>query len=368
MEPERAPGHRRRRRKTKDFSWRPVGWTTGSGSSREYGEVDGICLALAQFPDSKPVVIWTSRHWDDRLALWWSLDNIQRTQFDVSRFTVATVQSQFASGDPQDADPFSISCVPAERLRIAFDARSPLSVPFLENGSSLWHKYANASPLGFDDARRKGCDEFPELRSAAEAHGWLYPRVSAGNSLTRLSLLDEAFLGGFSVDEWLTPWEALCVAQWTQAVLNEGITGKGEDTGSEASARHSRWETIVSSGAADVGLLRRLVEERVSCQKTDLITPVSDAFGSNPFTMRLHEWAVHQPGAPLLECRPGRPGTNPFTRVRFRLTPRARRLLDEGHFTLDDAPPMFAGGCEVYRREPCWIRCESADDWWLERR
>jgi hypothetical protein len=59
---------------------------------------------------------------------------------------------------------------------------------------------------------------------------------------------------------------------------------------------------------------------------------------------------------------------NHFTGVRYRLTPRARRILDEGLLTPDDAPSMFAGGCEIYRREPFWIRCEAGDDWWLERR
>lgn len=367
-EPKRS-GSRKRRRKPGILSvWRPVGWTTGSGSSRKYGEADDVCPALARFPDNKPVVIWTARHWTDRLALWWSLDSIHDKQLDVSRFTVATAQSQFASDDPTKGDPFSIACVPAANLRTAFDRRVPLTVQFLESGASLWHKYADPSPLAIDEARRNGCAEFSDLPAAAEAFGFLYPRRnSTGNSI-RLSLLDEAFLEGFQVDDWLTPWEVLWVSQRAQAVLNERADRKSEDPESGTSTGPSSWDTILARHGSNEKLLRRLVDERVAAHKQDAITPISDEFGSMAFTFRLYEWAMHHPGDPLLESHPGSTNTNPFTGVRYRLTSRTRRILDEGILAPDDAPPMFAGGCEVYRREPFWVRCESDDDWWLERR
>ncbi len=367
-EPEQTAGDRTRRSKTKDFSGRPVGWTTGSGASRK------TTIAMTCAPPLPSLTI------PSRLSS--GLRGIGQIGSRSGGLSQASTGCNVTSDDLPSRQCSRSSlrerhktlirsqfrAFQWSRLRIAFDARTPLGDTFLKNGASLWHKYADASPLAFGTARRSGCDEFPDLPSAAEPYGWLYPRVRAGNSRTRLSLLDEAFLGGFSVDEWLTPWEALCVAQWTQAVLDEYIAERGEDAGSKSSASHSTWEKIVSGGAADVELLRRLVEERVAGQRIDLITPVCDAFGSNPFTMRLHEWSVHQPGVPLLKRRPGKDGTNPFTRLTYRLTPHARRILDDGMLSPDDAPPMFAGGCEVYRREPFWVRCASSDGWRLERR
>jgi hypothetical protein len=53
--------------------------------------------------------------------------------------------------------------------------------------------------------------------------------------------------------------------------------------------------------------------------------------------------------------------------VSYRLTARGQRLLDEGLRAPDDAPPIFAGGCEVYRPDPFWVREETGNEWRLLR-
>jgi hypothetical protein len=216
-------------------------------------------------------------------------------QLDISRFTVATVRSPWASRDLRQADPFPIACAPAADLRTAFDQRVPLTAQFLESASSLWRKFADASPLAFDQERRNGCATFPELRSAAETYGWLYPRSRAGGISVRLSILDEAFLEGFLVDEWLTPWEVLWISQRAQAVLDKHSHRDSSAPNSGTCEDPPRQENVGDRTGSNESLLCRLVDERVASDKQEMIMPIIEIIGDMLFAVRLFQWATHIP-------------------------------------------------------------------------
>jgi len=65
--------------------------------------------------------------------------------------------------------------------------------------------------------------------------------------------------------------------------------------------------------------------------------------------LRLREWALHRAGDPAVLCREAPGGSSFFARFAFRLGPGGARLLDEGLGSPGDAPPLHAGGCELYR-------------------
>jgi hypothetical protein len=69
---------RKKRRKTDVPEPSPVFWTRGEGHKRKCGASDDLIDALSGFPENKPVVLWTTSHWSDRLILWWIFDSIDR--------------------------------------------------------------------------------------------------------------------------------------------------------------------------------------------------------------------------------------------------------------------------------------------------
>ncbi|HEY3964554.1 MAG TPA: hypothetical protein VGM05_08405 [Planctomycetaceae bacterium] len=358
----------KRKRRNRHSAFWPIVWATGNNASRKYGDADDVGSALANFSATKAVVIWTRRHWSDRLALWWSLSSLARMNVDVSRFTIATAESSSDSTNPRAPDADSISCLPVIRLRSAFDKRVALTNRHVEIGSGLWAKYAAPSPLKFDEAFQAGIAEFPDLTAVAEPFGWLFPRSIGSGMPVRLSRLDEIFLEGLKVDVWLTPQELLRISLCAKEVLDKRAGGIEVDLNLENMTDLSWLEWAKLHLASDPRILRKVVEERISAGKSDLLMPIIMQFGDMLFRRRLHEWAMHQPASPVLEFRPGSVDKNDFTRVSYRLTQRGKQLIDEGLLTPDDAPAMFAGGCEVYRKEAFWVRCKDDSGCRLERR
>jgi hypothetical protein len=167
----------------------------------------------------------------------------------------------------------------------------------------LWIKYASASPLAFDEARRRGSSVFPELTRSAELHGAWFPRFTDG--CLRLSELDEALLGG--IDDF--------------------------------------WRTTSD-------LFSTLPPDRLA----RLAWPFDPFFSID----RLRAWATH--GA--LE-REALADQNPWAQDRFRVTDRTRALLGHGLDGVGDAPQLYVGGCLVNDPTSPWVRIEDDSGWRL---
>ncbi len=162
--------------------WGVTDWDTGLGPE------------LAALPPAQPIVIWATSAWSDQLWLWWTLDVVSR--HDIARERLWWAQ-------PRTDHPLaSAGAAPPDELRVAVTRAQPISDAQLAGGASLWLKYADPSPLAFDQARRTGSPAFPDLSQIAEPHGYWFPRLVDG--ALRLSELDESLLSSLRGD-WRLP-------------------------------------------------------------------------------------------------------------------------------------------------------------------
>jgi hypothetical protein len=89
-------------------------------------------------------------------------------------------------------------------------------------------------------------------------------------------------------------------------------------------------------------------------------------FGDSLVLQRLRAWAKHGRN-PAIEKRREERATNDWTAVSFRLTPGGERIRDKGLQSLNEAPPIFVGGCQLYIEAEPWVRRNRGRSWWIER-
>jgi hypothetical protein len=178
----------------------------------------------------------------------------------------------------------------------------------LAEGSTLWRAFASPSPVGFDAIRRAGSRSFPALEIAGREHGASFPRIQRGSRRLRLSVLDEALLLGLAGGSWRPAIEVV-VDSWFPLMPRSG----------------------------------------------DLL-----AFA------RLRTWARHRPGRPAVLERQGTE-TSPRANRLYRLTAHGERLLERGMDSVDDAPPLWIGGCQVHHPAAPWVRRDDRADYRIER-
>jgi hypothetical protein len=267
-----------------------------------------LLKALAGHPLRRPIVLWTTPTWSDRLTLFWALDALH--DLDIEKRAVWVAQPRWTSPRVPVSEA-SLGCFNPDQLQDAFALAQRLSGGMLEEGGALWRKYSWPSPLAFDEARRRGSQLFPELSQLAEVHGKHFPRVSGRSRRLRLSELDELFLSRFRPDRWLRPIDCL---------------------------------------------KRPLIRDAVF---TTLAT-----HGETFFTHRLRVWARER-DPPLLQR--DLPEGGHYHRVSYRLTPRGALLLERGLERPEEAPPLFTGGCLVYSGKRSWVRRDHRGAYRIER-
>ena len=266
-------------------AWNGEAWNRRPG-------IEGLRTAIA---GNGPVVLWGTRAFEDLVWLWWALHGLGRIGAEGPRFFLAR---------PHPEDPLAgVGGSTPEEARIALEAARPITDDEWREGADLWIRYASASPLAFDEARRTGSSVFAELSSSAEPHGAWFPRLTNGH--LRLSELDEVLLGGLD-DSWRS----------TDDVL----------------------ETLP---------LDRF---------TRLVSPFEGFFP----IYRLRAWATHG----VLE-REALADENPWRQDRFRATERTRALLSHGLDNVGDAPQLYVGGCVVNDPASPWVRIEDDFGWRL---
>jgi hypothetical protein len=267
-----------------------------------------LASALREFPESLPVLLWTAPLWREHLSFWWLLDAVARAGLNLKRFEVAEPRPDV--GDAQQEWQFKLAHFTRAELLAAFDSRVPLSRRMLREGRTLWRKFASASPAAFDAARRKGSPCFPDLVGVAEMHGSYFPQADGnGRGGLRLSALDQVFLGKLQGRAWVSPHDCLYD--------------------------------------------RRLL---------DFLLPLGDLI----LPSRLSAWAAHAPDDPVLLTRQLR-GVNVFTNFAYRLTPRGRRIVEQGLASGTEAPPLAVGGCRAHAGRNPWVRRADGNGWRLER-
>jgi hypothetical protein len=349
---------RRLRKKSRPDNWNLfVCWNPKQGQT----VAPSFAEALSRFSSKRPVILWTTGNWVERLTLWWLLSAIERGDADRSRCFIAHASSPDASADLRRPNPDTLACVPPRFLRTAFDRRKRLSRSMVVEGARLWRKYCRSSPAAFDEARRRGSETFPDLSAIAEWHGVWFPRRDARSSRIRLSQFDETVLEGFSSDEWRTPLDVYCASFHAAQLLNgsESDMASTVDGLADSFARYRRH-------GHDDRRLRAMVEERVTRRQRDRLQPVTGEFGTELFVRRLLEWERHNQEDPALISSAGPNQVNQMSCICYRLTKKGRRLLEEGMSSFADLPPLPVGGCTVNSSTAFWIRQMDGRQWSLE--
>jgi hypothetical protein len=258
--------------------------------------LNGCDLAdrLATLPE-RPVLLWTSQAWHDRLHLWWVVDAVQRTRLRLGRFWVAepTVEEGIK---PEHVTAFSLGAFSPKCFRDAEATVRPLDREMAKTGSSLWRAFAGRIPTAFALACRQARQIFPDLPEVARPYCSLFPRLVRRRLM--LSEIDQALLGGL---------------------------------------RTSTWRTLVGMLHGD-----SRVFDFLGC------------FGDLYLVRRLREWA-QTPAVVMRETG----GGNAITAVSFRLTAEGERLLEQGMARAAEAPTMWIGGCRLYGRSPIWVKYEA---------
>jgi hypothetical protein len=217
---------------------------------------------------------------------------------------IGVARSRCVLARPHSDDPFAIvGAFDADEMRDAFAAATEATEDQWREGRELWIKFASPSPLAFDEARRRGSSAWPELTASADLHGAWFPRVIDGRLL--LSELDEELLGNI---------------------------GDGSDEPRK--------------------IIGTLPDHRIS-----QLVGMFDAYFH---VERLRQWAT----LGVLEREAGE-GMSPYVQDRFRVTDRARALLNDGLEHVSDAPPMYVGGCRVNDPASPWVRIEDDAGWHL---
>jgi hypothetical protein len=258
---------------------------------------------IAAYPSDRPVVFWTSPAWTDRLAFWWALDALKNGPVRPGRCWVAEPRLPAEYHPPQ-----SLGAFPPREFKAAFAVLRPLTTKTAQAGAGLWQKYAAASPVAFDRARRTPSASFPDLPETAEAYGTFFPHAVLRPARLKLSAIDQALFDALAEDKWLRP----------------------------------------------VDLLKR--NPRV----VDLVFPFGDLF----LLRRLREWAAHRRNTSLHQ-RDVPQGVNEWTALAYLLTPHGSHLRDWGLERPTEAPPLYVGGCRLYAEKPTWARRERGGSWWI---
>lgn len=207
---------------------------------------------------------------------------------------------------PTPDDPLeTVGGTPPHKSLAAIADAHVISDDELPEGAELWRLYASPDPRGFDKARRRGSSVFPELSDSADLHGAWFPRLE-GDRL-RLAEYDRCLLENLT-NEWLMPRDLL-----TRAVQT------------------SKWKQMLRT------------------------------FGSYYIPIwRLHAWASH--GVVMLAVRDP-DSDNLLEQNVFRLTNRARSLLENGLESVGDAPPVHVGGCRINDPAAPWVRVADDSSW-----
>jgi hypothetical protein len=228
---------------------------------------------LGSYVPVRPVVLWTTSTWADRLIFWRVLDALERAGSDCAGFWAAEPGLPRGHRRENYHPPPMLGSFHTEEHQAAFEHSRPLGTRVLRAGATMWRKFASVSPLEFDAARRKGSPVFPDLGLVSEVWGAYFPRL-VGRDRLMLSLADQALLEALRPDRWLCPLDVI----------------RGE--------RMANLELI-------------------------------DCFvGEHFLDRRLREWAAH-PGRPAVLAR-AEPGGGRYMDASYRLTRHGERLREWG--------------------------------------
>lgn len=268
---------------------------------------DDVVKLLAK--TNKPIVIWTSRYFPERLQFWWLADAIRRNRSIWKDCWVVEPCLQRNYWDR--LQPLGIGAYAPNELGRAFTRIRRLKRDWIMTAALLWSKYTGPSPRDFDRAccRRKSIA--PNLKGDTRFYLGYFPQigVAKGSSL-RLSEFDQNIFHALDIKRWLKPIDLL---------------GKNYD--------------LISFMGPGAGQM---------------------------IPRRLYEWSTHSPANPAIEIKSLDCTTGEYSAFSCRLSEHGKRLREYGLESVVEAPPMVLGGCSAYTEKPVWVRWVNGTRSWID--
>jgi hypothetical protein len=260
--------------------------------------------ALALYPNTRHVVLWTSGDCSDRLALWWVTGHLTRRMHRSRRFWLAE--------SIHDSHPsYPLTAHTPQMISNAFRSIRLLDEMSQAIYREFWRSFASTSPRRLNDLRLKERTSATDRRVAETLLFWGLPRVASGHtSRLMLSELDQMLLSLVGERPWSKSVDVI------------------------------------------VALLRNSASK-----------PAFRLYGDGILISRLREWSSSSHRTAALRERLVDPGKDAMNGIVFELTDAGKRLLENGIQSVDQVPPFYVGGCQVYRRRNCWVREDAGNRW-----
>ena len=253
--------------------------------------------------EEKPIVLWSSPTWGERLSLWWALDSLVRGDVDLDRVWLADA-----------ATPTRVTRHPRREALALYESAEPLTDDTVGCGASLWRSFTASDPAPFDEERRAKNEAFPRLKAVCEPWGDWFPRLVGRSRKVRLCDVDQWLLDSLSPDAWTRPYDVIAATE-----------------------------------------------------KSDLVQRLLDAYATPMIGARFRQWEEHAPAGPAIVSQPVDEGTNALTKVEYQLTEVGERLRSQGLAEFGEAPPFWVGGCRLYSDRTPWIRRITGANWKIDQ-
>lgn len=260
-----------------------------------------ILAELSSFPDSAPIVLWTTPVWREQLRFWWLADSFSKLyELDPNRFwMVGSVVKD--RDDPSLVYP--LGAHNEDQLQAAFEKAEHIKPDFFIFAAQLWRAFSGDNPSLFCQLRNESHTFSSDWRQKTDPYRFGFPQMTTDGGL-KLSEWDQFLLTFLDSKESIRPVDII--------------------------------------GASEPYSLP-------ICLYLDSFLPA-----------RLRCWSEYRPDNPAIISEP-REGVNQFTRIAYRLTETGHRILHEGMNDLSEAPPMDVGGVQAYR-DP-WVVQWQGEDW-----
>lgn len=265
----------------------------GRERTRFFGSFRAILRAV-ESPER--VLVWTSRPWADRAALW-ALCAWRLGAWPTAPNMACVVLGEPAEEDANELLPQYTRIQPADARQGMDQARS-LSLTRIREMARVWRRLAAVSPILAHRGRRPAPARRPLVALGAYQAGF-FPRLAEHGPI--LSRFDELLFSCVG-ERWSTPLD------------------------------------VFASRGADGEELRRW------------LALTGDVF----LASRLAQWASHRGDEAALDCEPC-PTDNFMKAARYRLSSAGQGILREGLSTLDRGARLPVWGAMAYDPGTAWV-------------
>ena len=162
---------------------------------------------LGRFDPDKPIVLWSSDEWTDRLNLWWLLHTLDFLKIPDSR--IWYVESSLCAD--RCIEPLRIHG--KDQMLEAYKRATPIGSQRMQDGADLWRKFVASNPERFAKVIVKDSRSFDRIQHCIEPYFFFFPRIVGDH--VRLSKFDQYMFDKLDSKTWTKPYDIV------SALINE---------------------------------------------------------------------------------------------------------------------------------------------------